>query len=361
MNARGIEHVAARAVRLPTLRVPETDGTGTWAATTMVIVQVSAAGETGIGYSYVDAAAAGVVEHLLAGCLHDVDCFAIPMLHARMVRAVRNHGRAGVCACAISAVDIALWDLKAKLVEAPLAELLGCARREVPVYASGGFTSTPLDELAREVASYADAGHVRVKIKIGRNARADLERVRVAREAAPGVALMVDANGAYTRKQARALADRFALDGVVYFEEPVSSDDLDGLRALRDASTLDIAAGEYGYDPYYFRAMLAAGAVDIVQADATRCLGITGFLAAAALADAAQVPLSAHCAPAIHAHAAAAVPRLAHVEHFFDHVRMEQLIFDGAPLATAGVLGYDARRPGLGLELRVRELERHAA
>ena len=359
--SRGIDHVEVRACRMPTLRVPETDGTASWAATTMVIVELGAAGATGLGYSYVDAAAASIVDNILAGCIRGEDCFAITMLHSRMARAVRNHGRAGVCACAISAVDVALWDLKAKLCDLPLAELLGGARREVPVYASGGFTSTPLDDLAREVAGYADAGHRRVKIKIGRDPQSVFERVRVAREAAPDCDLMIDANGAFTRKHALAIVDRLELDGIVYFEEPVSSDDLAGLRALRDAARFDIAAGEYGYDAYYFHDMLSAGAVDILQADATRCLGITGFVAAGALADAAQVPLSAHCAPALHAHAAAAVPRLAHVEHFFDHARMEHVLFEGAPIPRNGMLAYDSRRPGLGIELRTREARRHAA
>jgi L-alanine-DL-glutamate epimerase-like enolase superfamily enzyme len=356
---RKIDHVYVRACRLPTLHVPESDGTLAWSATTIVIVRVAAGGELGLGYTYADAAAAGVVEHLLEGALLGSDPFATTMLNARMVRAVRNHGRAGLCACAISAVDVALWDLKAKLVGLPLADLLGRARDEVPTYASGGFCSTSLDDLATEVSGYAAAGHTRVKIKIGRDAAVDRERVAVVRAAAPDVALMVDANGAYARKQAVVMADWLAEHDAVYFEEPVSSDDLDGLRLVRDRARLAIAAGEYGYDPMYFRRLVDV--VDILQADATRCGGVTGFLQAAALADAAGVPLSAHCAPAIHVHAAAAAPRLAHVEHFFDHWHVEQLLFEGAPLPRAGMLAHDTRRPGLGLELREREAERHAA
>src|SRR5690606_16108933 len=139
----------------------------------------------------------------------------------------RNHGRAGVCACAIAAVDIALWDLKARVLQLPLTALFGAARTRVPVYASGGFTSTPFDVLAREIEGYVAAGHSRIKIKIGRSLQHDLARLRLVREiAGPRVELMVDANGAYTRKQALEIAellDRFAID---YFEEPVSSDDL---------------------------------------------------------------------------------------------------------------------------------------
>ena len=357
-----IERVTARVLRLPTAHVPETDGTAAWSATTMVLVELAAAGVHGLGYTYVDGAAAQVVRDLLEECLAGSDAFAIAAAHARMAHAVRNHGRPGVAACAISAVDVALWDLKAKLVGLPLAELLGVAREAVPVYASGGFTSTPLDELAREIEAYVAAGHTRVKIKVGRDPEQDIARVSVAREAAGAhIELMVDANGAYSRKQALAQAERFGEYGVVYFEEPVSSDDLEGLRLLRDRAGMAIAAGEYGYDAIYFRRMLEAGAVDILQADATRCLGVTGFLHASGLCEGFGLPLSAHCAPALHAHVGATANRLVHIEHFFDHVRMEHLLFDGAPEVRAGTITHDPRRPGLGLELREREARRHAA
>src|SRR3954453_9724045 len=114
--------------------------------------------------------------------------------------------------------------------------------------------------------------------------------------------LFVDANGAYTRKQALAEAAAFGEHGVSWFEEPVSSDDLDGLRLLRDRGPagMAIAAGEYGHDAAYFRRTLEACAVDVLQADATRCGGITGFMQAVALCEAYGVPLSSHCAPSLH-------------------------------------------------------------
>jgi L-alanine-DL-glutamate epimerase-like enolase superfamily enzyme len=328
----------------------------------MVVAEARAGGVTGLGYSYIDAAAAAVIRDLLAPAIAGVSAFAIPAARAAMSTAVRNHGRVGLVACAISAVDVALWDLKAKLVGAPLAKLLGPARTSVPVYASGGFTSSTLDQLARELAGYAAAGHRRVKIKIGRDPSGDVERVRVAREAiGPDVELMVDANGAYDRKQALRLGHEFARYGVVYFEEPVSADDLAGLHLLRDQLPMSIAAGEYGYDPTYFRRMLDAEAVDILQADATRALGITGVLQADALCVAYQVPLSSHCAPAIHAHVDAAATRLVHLEYFRDHARMEALLFDGALPVTGGAIAFDPNRPGLGIALREQEARRHAA
>jgi len=359
-----IEHVAARAFRLRTEGGSESDGTAAWDSTTMVLVEIGAAGLVGLGYSYVDAAAAGVVASLLGPALTGLDPMAIPAARAAMLRAVRNHGRPGLVACAISAADVALWDLKAKLLEVALATLLGPARQTVPVYASGGFTSSDLDELGEELAGYVQAGHRRVKIKIGRDPSADRDRVLAARRAiGPQTALMVDANGAYQRKQALALAEAFAEQGVSYFEEPVSADDLEGLRLLRDRAPagMSIAAGEYGYDAWYFRRMLEAGAVDILQADATRALGVSGFLHADALCAARSLPLSSHCAPAIHAHAGAAAAQLVHLEHFRDHVRMEAMLFEGVAPVIDGAIAFDAARPGLGLALRDREAARHAA
>jgi L-alanine-DL-glutamate epimerase-like enolase superfamily enzyme len=165
-----IERVGLRVLRLPTPRLPETDGTAAWSATTMVLVEMSAGGLTGLGYSYIDGAAATVVRDLLEPCLHGAEVFAIPALDTRMAVAVRYHGRLGLVACAISAVDVALWDLKARRLDVPLADLLGAAREAVPTYASGGLTSTPLDELATEIEGYVAGGHTRVKIKIGRDA-----------------------------------------------------------------------------------------------------------------------------------------------------------------------------------------------
>jgi L-alanine-DL-glutamate epimerase-like enolase superfamily enzyme len=232
VSAPVLERVGVRVVRLPTARVPATDGAASWDATTMVVVELSAAGVTGLGYSYADGAAATVVRDLLEPCLHGAEAFAIPALHARMGCAAHNHGRSGIVACAISAVDVALLDLKGRLLDVPLAALLGAVHQAAPVDASGGLTSTPVDELATESESYVAAGHTWVKITIGRDAEQD-----VAREAAGrGVQIMVDANGAYTHKQAIAQAARFGEHDVVYFEEPVSSDDR-VLRNSRSAGT----------------------------------------------------------------------------------------------------------------------------
>jgi L-alanine-DL-glutamate epimerase-like enolase superfamily enzyme len=358
-----IDRVVAHAFRIPT-DAPEADGTIAWNATTLVLVEIDAGGTTGLGYTYSDAASADIVSGVLTTVLRGQDAFAIAKLWTAMVRAVRNVGWRGICACAISAVDGALWDIKARLLGVPLARLLGQERDEVPIYGSGGFTSYSVERLQEQLAGWTARDGCRwVKMKIGTVPSDDLRRVNAARKAIGDAGLYVDANGAYDRKQALHFAERFADMGVTWFEEPVSSDDIGGLRLLRDRApaVMEIAAGEYGYEPFYFRRMLEAGAVDVLQADATRCGGYTGFLKAAALADAWGLPLSAHTAPALHLPVCCAAPRVRNIEWFYDHARIEGRVFDGSPVPADGVIRPDLGRPGHGLEFKRRDAERLAA
>jgi L-alanine-DL-glutamate epimerase-like enolase superfamily enzyme len=359
-----IQRVTGTVFRVPT-DAPEADGTFAWDGTTMVLAEIQAGGQVGLGYSYAGAAAADVINESLAGLVVGSDAFAIPRHWDAMVGAVRNLGWRGICANAISAVDVALWDLKAKVIDQPLVQLLGAARSAVPIYGSGGFTSYSPDRLTEQLARWVEEDGCRwVKMKVGSDPTQDIERVAAARSTIIGAAeLFVDANGAYARKEALAFAERFAELGVVWFEEPVSSDDLAGLRLLRDRAParIEIAAGEYGYEPIYFHRMLDAGAVDVLQADATRCCGITGFLRAAALADAYGLPLSAHTAPALHLHVCCAAPRVRHVEWFHDHARIEHMLFDGAPVPHDGMIAPDLTRPGLGLAFKQKDAARYAA
>ena len=361
-SAVPIEAVEVSAYTIPT-DFPESDGTLEWRTTTLVVAEVAAGGERGLGYTYAATAAARLIEERLAGVVRGRDAMAIPAAWAAMVQAVRNLGRSGIAATAIAAVDTALWDLKARLLGLPLVTLLGPVREGVPVYGSGGFTSYSLGQLQEQLAGWVADGIGRVKMKVGRAPGEDVARVRAAREAiGPEAALFVDANGAYTRKQALAFAEAFAEHGVTWFEEPVPSDDLEGLRLLRDRAPagMDVAAGEYGYTLFDFRRLLDAGAVDVLQADATRCAGISEFLRAGALCEAAPVPLSAHTAPALHAHPCCALAAAVHVEWFHDHARIERLLFDGAAAPRGGVLHPDLSRPGLGLELKRADAERFA-
>ena len=358
-----IDRVSVAAATIPT-DFPESDDTLEWNRTTIVIVEASAGDISGLGYSYADLSTATLIDSLLSNVVRGRDAMDISGAWNAMVHAARNLGRPGITSMAISAVDIALWDLKAKLLHLPLVKLLGAARSSIAVYGSGGFTSYSNDQLQTQLAQWIESGIRKVKMKVGREPTRDVERVRCARAAIGKEAgLFVDANGAYSRKQALALACSFMESGISWFEEPVSSDDLDGLRLIRDRAPegVDIAAGEYGYDAYYFRRMLDAGAVDVLQADATRCGGITGFLQADTLCATKSLPLSAHTAPAVHMHACCAATKAVHLEYFHDHSRIEHLIFEGAPSPEKGHLTPDLSRCGLGLEIRRTELSHYAA
>jgi L-alanine-DL-glutamate epimerase-like enolase superfamily enzyme len=352
--AAPIRRVTASAYRVPT-DSPESDGTLEWRATTIVIVEAEAGGHVGIGYTYADEAAGYFIDSVLTSAILGIDALDITRAWTLMCRALRNNGRPGIAAAALSAVDASLWDLKGRLLGLPVVDLIGGARDDVPVYGSGGFTSYSIAQLEAQLGGWVGEGITRVKMKIGRDLRADVARVAAARRAIGSDAeLFVDANGAYTRKAALLQAQRFADGGVTWFEEPVSSDDLEGLALLveRAPAGMAIAAGEYGYDAFYFRRMLEARAVDVLQADATRCGGVTAFLRVGALAEAHAIPLSAHTAPSLHVHACAALANVQHIEYFHDHARIEHLFFDGAATPVDGVLTPDRTRPGLGLELK---------
>jgi L-alanine-DL-glutamate epimerase-like enolase superfamily enzyme len=358
-----IAAVGVSAYRIPT-DAPESDGTFAWEATTLVLVRVTAGGCEGIGYTYADRAAAELVSETLVPAIGGRDALQTAARWAEMVAAVRNLGRRGVAAMAISAVDAALWDLKGKLLGRPLVDLLGGAARDaIPVYGSGGFTSYELGRLESQLAGWAEQGITRVKMKVGREPASDAARVEAARQAiGHGTDLFVDANGAYSRKQALAMAARFAEQQVCWFEEPVPSDDVTGLRLLRDRAPagMDISAGEYGWELQHFRGLLEAGAVDVLQADASRCGGLTGFMRAAALCEAFELPLSSHCAPALHVAACCCAANAVHLEWFHDHQRIERMLFEGAPQPVNGMLAPDPERPGLGLAFKAADAKEYA-
>ncbi|MGW3078313.1 enolase C-terminal domain-like protein [Kitasatospora sp. NPDC001132] len=350
-----VERIDVSVYTVPT-DAPEADGTISWDSTTLVLAAVVAGPHTGLGWTYGAPATAAVIAGELAPLITGRDPHDTSGAHEAMNRAVRNTGRPGLVAGAISAVDLALWDLRGHLLGLPLARLLGAAARPVAVYGSGGFTTYTGEQQERQLREWtAEQGIPRVKIKIGESwgtrERRDLKRVRAARATIGDRAeLYTDANGGYRRKQAVRIGTALADQGVTWFEEPVSSDDLTGLRTVRDAVTPDVTAGEYGYDLAYFARMIPT--VDCLQADATRCGGLTGWLRTAALAQAHGLDVSAHCAPHLHAHAAAAVPNCRHLEWFHDHVRIERLLFDGTLDPTGGTVtpGADGA-PGHGLRL----------
>jgi L-alanine-DL-glutamate epimerase-like enolase superfamily enzyme len=359
-----VREITAAVYVIPT-DAPEADGTLTWDATTMVVARVTAGAEQGIGWTYAAAAAQSVITGMLAGVVTGRSALDVPGAAEAMARAVRNIGRPGIAATAISAVDIALWDLKARLLGCPLTALLGQARASVPVYGSGGFTSYDDGQTREQLTGWVEKDRIpRVKIKIGESwgghERRDLERVALAREViGPDAELYVDANGGYTAGQAVRVAGRMEEYGVSWFEEPVSSQDLAGLAAVRRQVLPDVAVGEYSWSLADSARLIDAGAVDCLQLDVTRCGGITEFLRGSALAAAHNLQVSGHCAPNLHARVGAAVPNLRHVEYFHDHQRIERLLFDGALDPDGGVLTPDPARPGLGLALRENDADQY--
>lgn len=346
-----IDRIDVAAYRFPT-PAPEADGTLTWDATTAVVVHVHADECAGMGWTYSGAAAGVVVEDNLASTLRGRDPMDIAGAWLAMHRACRNIGSKGLAMQAVSAVDIALWDLKARLLEVPLAALMGQVRQTVPIYGSGGFVTSSHAEIAQDVTRWKAAGCTRMKIKIGKDYGADpdwdVDRVcRLRERAGPEVELMVDANGAYTVGQAKRIGADLDRLGVRWFEEPVSSDDKAGLAEVRAAVDADVAAGEYISDSYEAEAMVHV--VSCLQLDTTRCGGYTGFLRGAAVAAAHNREVSGHCAPALHAPVAAAVPNLRHVEWFTDHVRLEPLLIDGLPEVSGGSLHVTEHAAGHGM------------
>ena len=349
-----VDRVEAFARTIPT-DAPESDGTFEWDSTTIVVVRVFAGDTVGLGYTYTHDAAVCLIEDKLAPAVRGIDV-ETDLSHAwhEMGGLLRNIGRPGMGFMALSAVDIALWDLRARLLGQPLVDVLGGVRDEAAVYGSGGFTSYSLERLSEQLAGWVAQGMPRVKMKLGRSPEDDPARLDAARVAiGDSTELFVDANGAFDRADAVEWADRYVEEwGVTWFEEPVTSADAEGLRYVREHAGLDVAAGEYGYVPADFDNLLRANAVDCLQVDVTRCGGYTGFLNAAGLAEQYGLQISAHCAPQASAHVCCAVPHFRHIEYFHDHIRVEQQLFDGVLEPAGGALRPDRSRPGHGLELK---------
>lgn len=365
MNASAnvtIGDVAARAYTVPT-DGPESDGTYEWSSTTCVVVRMSAEGQTGLGYTYTHSAAAALINEKLADVVRD--CSALSPQHAwnAMRTSLRNTPCRGLAMFAVSAVDTALWDLKARLLGVPLVDLLGRVRDGAACYASGGFTSYSLERLAGQLGGWAREGFSKVKMKVGREPDKDEERVAAARDAVGDADLFVDANGAYSVERASDLARRFGDLGVSWFEEPRPSDDPAGLATVRRRAPagMSIAAGEYAERSSDAAALAEAGAIDVMQPDITRCGGFTGLTAIASVCAERHLPLSMHCAPALSAQAACAFGGVRHIERFHDHVRVEQILFDGLPRLDGDRLIPDRAAAGNGLTLREADARRFEA
>jgi D-galactarolactone cycloisomerase len=326
----------------------------------------------GEGYGPATVVRAGV--EFLARLLLGGDALATGAHWQRLHLRTLDHGRRGVFLSAISALDLALWDLKGKLLGAPVHVLLGGRRRErQAVYATGLYFTRGPDlrgRLAREAASYAAQGFLAVKMKVGLGLDEDAGNAEAVRRAlGPGVRLMMDANHAFSRAEARALAERVAHLDLGWFEEPVSPDDYAGYRELRRATRIPIAGGECEYGVHGFHQLFTADAVDIAQPDLGACGGLTEGLRIAALARAHSVDLTPHCwgtgiAFAAGLHFASTIDplpgRLNLPEHFLEMDRSENPLRDQLTVprfepVEGRVAVPDA--PGLGIEVDAARLE----
>jgi D-arabinonate dehydratase len=276
---------------------------------------------------------------------------------------VRGAGRKGAAFQAISTIDNALWDLKAKALGVPLYRLLGPAHKSVPVYGSGGWTNYTEDELVREQSRLVESGHLRTKMKVGKDfgkaEREDVTRLAAVRHAlGDNIEIFVDANNGYYAKQAIRIAEEFAEFNIGWFEEPVLADDIPGLAAIAQSISIPVATGEHEYTKYGFRDLITAGAVDIVQADIGRVGGVTEWMKVAHLAAAFNLPMAPHAYCYLHIHPAMATQNLKVVELLdIERIPMELYLVDPAK-PEGGALKPDDR-PGNGVQLDPHAVEKY--
>ena len=306
-------------------------------------------GREGMGFGYSKRAGGpGQYRHAceIAPELIGEDPSDIARLWEKLVWAGASVGRSGLAVQAIAAMDIALWDLKAKRAGLSLAKLLGAHRDSVRCYnTSGGFLHSPLDEVVAHAASAVKAGVGGIKLKVGHpDPRVDLERVTAVREQIGATALMVDANQQWDRPTARRMSRALAQFDLVWIEEPLDAYDHAGHAALAAMVDTPIATGEMLTSVAEHAEVIRAGAADVLQPDAPRIGGITPFLRLAALADHHRLPLAPHFAMEIHLHLAAAYPLEPWVEHFD---WLEPLFDERVEISEGRMLVGD--RPGLGL------------
>ena len=313
-------------------------------------------GTIGLGMAPGQRAIREVIHQNLSGVLIGEDPFMIEKLWQDMFWRVRGFGRKGVAFQAIAAIDIALWDLKGKILNQPIYRLLGPAHESVPIYGSGGWTNYSEAELVAEQTGYVERGIPRVKMKVakdfGRSEREDIERLSAVREAVgDDVEIYVDANNGYYAKQAIKMSQIFEQFDVAWFEEPVLADDIPGLAQVSQATTIPVATGEHEYTKYGFRDLLLAGAVDIVQPDVHRVTGITEWMKVAAMADAFNLPVAPHAVSLVHLHCAMATPNLKVVEVLGAEEQSNSVWWTEVPPYDGGTWSPFPDRPGLGLEI----------
>jgi len=348
ISSVGVDHY-----RIP-LPVVLSDSThGDIAEFELVTVRVrDVAGAEGLGYTYTvgrgGAAVAALIKHDLCSVLLDAEADRIEALWQRMWWAIHYGGRGGFASLAISAVDIALWDLKARRFGTPLWRLLGGHDPRVPAYAGGIDLDFSLDQLLRQTDDNLKKGFRAIKMKVGRaRLSEDLERVRAMREhLGVDFPLMVDANMRWSVDEAVRAARGLSGFAVYWLEEPTIPDDVEGHRRIVRDGGLPIATGENLHTLYEFKQMIASGGVTFPEADVTNCGGVTAFIKIAHMAEAFNLPITSHGAHDVTIQLLAALPNRSYLEvHGFGLER-----FLAHPLDLADGFATAPERPGHGVE-----------
>lgn len=302
---------------------PITNGKHTYTHAGVGLVKVETdEGVTGVGIGALGGIVQAAIDHYTPELIGEDPLNVERLWHKLWVPKLT--GRRGMTTRAISAIDIALWDLRAKVAGMPLYKLLGGFRDRVPTYIAGGYyeEGKGLDGLAQEMVDNVEMGARAIKMKVGAlSLREDAERVKVVREAiGPDVKLMVDANCAYRLYEAVQFAHRIEDYDPFWFEEPIAPDDYEGHRRLVESTPIPIATGENEYTRYGFRDLITRGAVPILNADAIICGGVTEFMKIAHLAQAHDVDIAPHGPQEIHIHLVAALSNGLILEFYRDTV-----------------------------------------
>lgn len=291
----------------------------------------------------------GIIDYELKDVVVGMDATLISSVWQACWNRVEYIGQSGVAAWGIAAIDIALWDLLGKSLNCPVYKLLGAHQEQVPIYGSGGWLTYSLDQLLAEATSYVQQGFTAVKMKVGsHDVQHDAERVRAVREAiGPKIQLMVDANQAWTPRQAIEFSRKVQDCDLFWFEEPIQKDDHDGYRALSTAMNIPVAAGEREYSLEAFRELLDQRALPIVQPDVLRLGGISRCLKLSHLAEAFNARIASHFYKEIDIHWMAAVNNGLFLEYF---PWLDPLLVH--PLEVKNGMARVPDRPGLGIEFK---------
>ena len=317
----------------------------------------------GLGIGQASPGVREIIETTLKYLLINQDPLNIEKLWDEMFWRIRGYGRKGIAFCALSAIDIGLWDLKAKALGLPLYKLLGPFTQSVPIYGSGGYTNLTEQEIVDDMVSYVEQGINRVKMKVGKNfgksEREDIERVAAVRNAIGNdISLYINANNGYYSKQAIYMGREFEQHQVGWFEEPVLADDIDGLSEIRRSIDIPIASGEHEYTKYGFKELISRGAVDIVQIDVGRVGGITEWIKVAHVAHAFNLPVASHGMQLVHLHLGCATPNLKVVEYMNTLLEGDVEWYTEFPEQKNGTWAPFSDKLGLGLELNHHSVEK---